>query len=44
MMTSEPLFRNTRVSNFAEIIKIGTMFIKITFKTQEKLKELEVMY
>ena len=42
------LFRNTftlrrlRVANFADIIKIATMFIKAIFKDSKKLKELEV--
>ena len=49
-MTSKPLFQNTfilrrpRLAIFAEIIKIITMFIKKCFKTQKKLKELEIMY
>ena len=46
---SLPLFQNMfilrrpRVANFADIIKIATMFIKTTFKDPEKLKELEIM-
>ena len=27
-----------KVANFADMIKIGTMFIKITFKDSEKVK------
>ena len=46
-MTSKPLFRNTvilrrsRVANFADMIKIASMFIKTTFKDLKKIKELE---
>ena len=46
---SLPLFQNMfilrrpRVANFADIIKIATMFIKTTFKDPKKLKELEIM-
>ena len=33
------------VVNFADIIKIASMFIKKTFKdSKKKLKELEIMY
>ena len=41
-MMSWPLFQNTftlrwpRVSNFADTIKIATMFMKATFKNSEK--------
>ena len=50
VMTSQSLFQNTfilrrsRIVNFADIIKISTIFIKTTFKDSKKLKELEVMY
>ena len=50
IMTSKHLYQNTyiltrpRVANFADIIKIATMFIKITFKDFKKLKELEAMH
>ena len=37
-------FKKTAVANFADIIKILTMFIKKTFKDSKKLKELEIMY
>ena len=46
-MTSKPLFRNnfilrrSRVANFADMIKIASMFIKTTFKDLKKIKELE---
>ena len=49
-MTSKPLFQNVfilrspRVANFADIIKISTMFIETTFNTQAKLKELKNIY
>ena len=49
-MTSYPLFQNTAilgrpgVAFFSDIIKIITRFIKKYLKTQEKLKELEIMY
>ena len=45
-MTSQPLFQNTfilrrpRVVNFADIIKIATMFIKATFKDSKKVKRI----
>ena len=48
-MTSYPLLQNTfilrrpDVVNFADIINITTMCIKITYKLK-KLKELEIMY
>ena len=44
------LFQNTlilirpRVVISADVIKVVTMFIKKTLKTQKKLKELEIMY
>ena len=49
-MMLERLFKNTfilrrpGVAIFGDIIKIVTMFIKQSLKTQEKLKELEIMY
>ena len=49
-MTSNSLFQNTfilrrpRVAIFADIIKIVTMFIKTSLKTQKMLKGLEIMY
>ena len=49
-MTSQSLFQNSlilrspRVAIFADIIKIETMFIKTTLKTQNKLNKLEIMY
>ena len=36
------ILRRPRVANFAEIIKVSTMFIKTTFKDSKKLKELEI--
>ena len=33
-----------RIVIFADIIKIVTMSIKAIFKTQKKLKELQIMY
>ena len=50
IMMSQPLFQNifilrsSWVANFADIIKIVTMFIKKSLKTQKNLKELEIMY
>ena len=44
IMTSQPLFQNTfilrrpRVTNFADIIKIATMFLKTTFRDSQKIK------
>ena len=39
------ILRGPGAANFADIIKIVTMFIKkILQKTQKKLKELEIMY
>ena len=35
--------RRPRVANFADIIKVAITFIKATFKTQIKLKEVEIM-
>ena len=32
-----------RVANFADIIKIASMFIKTTFKDSKKLKELKII-
>ena len=46
VLTSEPLFQNTiilrkpRVANLAGIIKITTMFIKITIKGWKKVKRI----
>ena len=37
------ILRRSRVSDFSDIIKIATMFIKTTFKDSKKLKELEAM-
>ena len=49
IITSWSLFQNNilrrpGVAVFADIIKVITMFIKKSLKTQEKLKELEIMY
>ena len=50
IMTSKTLFQNTfilrrpRGASFADIIKIVTMFIKKSLKSQKKLQELEIMY
>ena len=47
MMTSLPLFQNIyilkrpKITNFANIIKITTMFIKTTFKDWKKVKRIE---
>ena len=44
IMTSQPLFQNTfilrrpRVTNFADIIKIATVFLKTTFRDSQKIK------
>ena len=38
------ILRRPEVAIFADIIKIVTRFIKKYLKTQEKLKELEIMY
>ena len=32
------ILRRSRVANFAEIIKIATMFIKTTFRDSNKIK------
>ena len=37
-------FKKTWSIHFAEIIKIVTVFIKTSLKTQKMLKELEIMY
>ena len=43
LVTSQPLFQNTfvlkrpRVANFANIIKIPTMFVKAAFKESKKV-------
>ena len=34
----------SRAANFADLIKIATMFIKTMLKDSQKLKELEIMY
>ena len=39
-----PFIRHLRVVNFADIIKVATVFIKTTFKDSKKLKELAIMY
>ena len=50
IMTSKTLFQNTfmlrrpRGASFVDIIKIVTMFIKKSLKSQKKLQELEIMY
>ena len=38
------ILRKSKVANLADIIKIGTTFIKQPLKIQAKLKELEVIY
>ena len=38
------ILRRPSLANFADIIKISTMFIKKPLKTEKKLKELEIMY
>ena len=49
-MTSQPLFqitlvlRRLGVAIFAGIIKIVTFLLKQSLKTEEKLKELEILY
>ena len=48
-MVSQLLFQNTfilrrpRVANFADIIKMTTMFIETTFKDSKKLKALKII-
>ena len=43
--TSKYLYlKRARVANFADIIKIATMFTKTTFKGSKKLKESEIVY
>ena len=37
------ILRRSRVENFADIIKISTIFIKITFKDSIKLTKLEAV-
>ena len=37
------ILRRPKVANFADIIKISTMFNKKTFKDSKKIKKLEVM-
>ena len=46
-MTSWPLFqknilRRPRVANFADIIKVTTMFIKIVFEDSKKVKRIKI--
>ena len=42
---SKNLFlRKTRVANLANIIKVVTILLKQSLKTQEKLEELVIMY
>ena len=36
--------RKTRVANLANIIKVVTILLKQSLKTQEKLEELVIMY
>ena len=38
------IFRRFRAANFADIIKILTLFTKTTFKGSKKLKKLETIY
>ena len=38
------ILRIPRIAIFADIIKIGTMFIKASLKIQKMLKELEIIY
>ena len=40
MTISTILFKKSRVTNFAGIIKIATMFIKTTFKDSNKVKRI----
>ena len=42
-VSSHLYFEKARVANFADIIKIATIFIRKSFK-DSKLKELEVMH
>ena len=51
IMTSQPLSQikfvlgRTRVVNFADIIKIATMYIKTTFKDSKKVeKNLKIIH
>ena len=45
-MTSQPFFQNTyilkrpRIANFADNIKVSTMFMKTTFKDSKKIKRI----
>ena len=43
-MTRNTAKKRAEVAIFADIIKNVTTFTKTTSKTQEKLKELEIMY
>ena len=38
---TEIISRKPRVGNLADMVKIATIFIEKTFKTQKKLKELQ---
>ena len=38
------ILRKHGVTNFADIIKIATMFIKATFEDPKKLQELKIMH
>ena len=50
IVTSKHLFpnifvlRKLRVVNFTDIIKIPTMFIKVSFKDSKNVKKVEIMY
>ena len=50
IMTLQPLFKNTlilrrpKITNFADVIKITTTFVKTSFKDSQKLKELKILY
>ena len=38
------VLRRLRVVNFTDIIKIPTMFIKVSFKDSKNVKKVEIMY
>ena len=38
------ILRRFGVANFADIIKIVTMFVKTIFKDPRKVKKIEIMY
>ena len=38
------ILKRLRVGNFADIIKVTTMFIKKTFKDSKKVKKIEIMH